>query len=158
MLPIFLQELFTAFWLFNFSVPKWGQAAHFSARMFCSVCILQFFCWQQGEMLPIFCEKILRCFDLSFFTHAAHFSEFCSDVDFAIFLFKNGEMLAVFMRELLQHFDCSIFLIKTVEMLPIFLRKHIAVFWFCIFLFKIEGQNSRRKMGSISPCFLQERL
>ena len=43
MLPIFLQELFTAFRLFNFSVQKWGK------------------------MLPIFWRELLQGFDFTIF-------------------------------------------------------------------------------------------
>ena len=78
MLPIFLQELFSAFRLFNFCVKKNGEnAAHFSARIFCRFLTFAFPVNYRGRCCPFFCKSFLQKFRLY------------------NFLLKNGKMLHI---------------------------------------------------------------
>ena len=57
MLPIFLQELLSAFRLFNFCVKKWGKCCPFFCENFLQIFDLCISRQLQGKMLPVFLQE-----------------------------------------------------------------------------------------------------
>ena len=178
MLPIFLQELFPAFRLFNFSVQKWGKCCTFFGENCCRALIVQFSCRKTGEMLPIFLREFFA--GLWFYNflakageNAAHFSAriFYSVLISEFSVNDRGKCCPFFCKNFLQHFDCSISQLKMGKMLPIFRRELFQGFEITFFLIKTGGKaahfsanfwqcfdlsNFCKWQGKMLPNFLQE--